>query len=90
MGETVTECITKLVSQYLDYSNFIAAAKGLLIGAKAGIDLQTLAFKAGDSVVFPSPCRGWSSWPVYSCARRMPHDRAGGEFCHPRLNPDSG
>ena len=66
MGETATGCIAKLVNQYLGYSNFIAAAEGLLIGAKAGIDLQTLAFKAGDSVVFPSPCRGWRSWPVCS------------------------
>jgi len=43
VGGTATGCIAKLVSQYLGYSNFIAAAEGLLIGAKAGIDLNVLA-----------------------------------------------
>jgi 3-hydroxyisobutyrate dehydrogenase-like beta-hydroxyacid dehydrogenase len=43
VGETGTGCIAKLVSQYLGYANFVAAAEGLLIGAKAGIDLDTLA-----------------------------------------------
>jgi 3-hydroxyisobutyrate dehydrogenase len=43
VGETGTGCIAKLVTQYLGYSNFITALEGLLIGAKAGIDLRTLA-----------------------------------------------
>lgn len=43
VGQTGTGCIAKLVSQYLGYTNFIAAAEGLLIGARAGIDLRTLA-----------------------------------------------
>ena len=43
VGETAAGCIAKLVSQYMSYSNFIAAAEGLLIGAMAGIDLRTLA-----------------------------------------------
>ncbi len=43
VGETGTGCIAKLVTQYLGYTNFIAALEGLLIGAKAGIDLSTLA-----------------------------------------------
>lgn len=43
MGETGTGCIAKLVTQYLGYTNFIAALEGLLIGAKAGIDLGVLA-----------------------------------------------
>jgi 3-hydroxyisobutyrate dehydrogenase-like beta-hydroxyacid dehydrogenase len=43
VGETGTGCIAKLVTQYLGYTNFIAALEGLLIGAKAGIDLGVLA-----------------------------------------------
>src|ERR1700758_2277663 len=36
-------CIAKLVTQYLGYTNFVAALEGMLIGAKAGIDLGILA-----------------------------------------------
>jgi 3-hydroxyisobutyrate dehydrogenase-like beta-hydroxyacid dehydrogenase len=36
-------CTAKLVTQYLGYTNFIAALEGMLIGAKAGIDLGVLA-----------------------------------------------
>jgi 3-hydroxyisobutyrate dehydrogenase-like beta-hydroxyacid dehydrogenase len=36
-------CTAKLVTQYLGYTNFVAALEGMLIGAKAGIDLDTLA-----------------------------------------------
>jgi 2-hydroxy-3-oxopropionate reductase len=36
VGETGAGCTAKLVSQYLGYSNFIAAVEGLLIAAKAG------------------------------------------------------
>ena len=43
VGGTGTGCIAKLVTQYMGYSNFIAAVEGLLIGAKAGIDLDVLA-----------------------------------------------
>lgn len=43
VGGTGSGCIAKLVTQYLGYTNFIAALEGLLIGAKAGIDLGTLA-----------------------------------------------
>jgi 3-hydroxyisobutyrate dehydrogenase len=43
VGETGTGCIAKLVTQYLGYSNFVTALEGLLIGAKAGIDLRILA-----------------------------------------------
>ena len=43
VGGTGTGCIAKLVTQYMGYSNFIAAVEGLLIGAKAGIDLNILA-----------------------------------------------
>ncbi|HVH74039.1 MAG TPA: NAD(P)-dependent oxidoreductase [Stellaceae bacterium] len=43
LGEAGTGCTAKLVTQYLGYTNFIAAIEGMLIGAKAGIDLATLA-----------------------------------------------
>jgi 3-hydroxyisobutyrate dehydrogenase len=43
VGDSGAGCTAKLVTQYLGYSNFIAALEGLLIGAKAGIDLGILA-----------------------------------------------
>ncbi len=43
VGAVGTGCTAKLVTQYLGYANFIAALEGMLIGAKAGIDLATLA-----------------------------------------------
>jgi len=43
VGETGSGCIAKLVTQYLGYANFVTALEGLLIGAKAGIDLGILA-----------------------------------------------
>jgi 3-hydroxyisobutyrate dehydrogenase len=56
VGETGTGCIAKLVTQYLGYSNFVTAVEGLLIGAKAGVDIRTLArivpVSAGASRVF--------------------------------------
>jgi 3-hydroxyisobutyrate dehydrogenase-like beta-hydroxyacid dehydrogenase len=43
VGAAGSGCIAKLVTQYLGYTNFVAALEGLLIGAKAGIDLGVLA-----------------------------------------------
>src|SRR5215472_17092241 len=43
VGEAGSGCVAKLVTQYLGYTNFVAAVEGLLIGAKAGIDLAQLA-----------------------------------------------
>jgi len=43
VGEAGAGCVAKLVTQYLGYTNFVAALEGLLIGAKAGIDLGVLA-----------------------------------------------
>ena len=43
VGEAGAGCLAKLVTQYLGYTNFVAALEGLLIGAKAGIDLGVLA-----------------------------------------------
>ena len=56
LGETGAGCITKLVTQYLGYSNFVTALEGLIIGAKAGVDIGALAqvvpVSAGASRVF--------------------------------------
>ena len=56
VGEAGAGCIAKLVTQYLGYTNFVAALEGLLIGAKAGIDPGVLAqivpFSAGASRTF--------------------------------------
>ena len=43
VGGAGAGCTAKLVTQYLGYTNFIAALEGMLIGAKAGIDLGVLA-----------------------------------------------
>ena len=43
VGEAGAGCVAKLVTQYLGYTNFVTALEGLLIGAKAGIDLGVLA-----------------------------------------------
>jgi 3-hydroxyisobutyrate dehydrogenase len=43
VGGAGAGCAAKLVTQYLGYTNFIAALEGMLIGAKAGLDLNVLA-----------------------------------------------
>jgi 3-hydroxyisobutyrate dehydrogenase-like beta-hydroxyacid dehydrogenase len=43
VGAAGAGCTAKLVTQYLGYTNFVAALEGMLIGAKAGIDLGVLA-----------------------------------------------
>jgi len=52
----------KLVTQYLGYTNFIASIEGMLIAAKAGIDLEMLArivpVSAGQSRTFDNIPRG--------------------------------
>ncbi len=61
VGESGAGCIAKLVTQYLGYTNFVAALEGLLIGAKAGVDPGTLAqivpFSAGASRTFDNISR---------------------------------
>src|SRR5205807_9865422 len=51
----------KLVTQYMGYTNFIAAIEGLLMAAKAGIDLGVLAqivpVSAGQSRTFDTSAR---------------------------------
>lgn len=52
----------KLVTQYLGYTNFIASIEGMLVAAKAGIDLDILArivpVSAGQSRTFDNITRG--------------------------------
>ena len=43
VGPAGAGCTAKLVTQYLGYTNFVAALEGMLIAAKAGIDLGVLA-----------------------------------------------
>ena len=43
VGEISSGCTAKLVTQYLGYSNFVAGVEGMLIGAKAGLDMDILA-----------------------------------------------
>jgi len=56
VGPSGAGCVAKLVTQYLGYTNFIAALEGMLIGAKAGVDLGILArivpVSAGQSRTF--------------------------------------
>src|SRR2546423_347003 len=56
VGPSGAGCAAKLVTQYLGYTNFIAAVEGLLVAAKAGIDLGVLAkivpVSAGQSRTF--------------------------------------
>jgi 2-hydroxy-3-oxopropionate reductase len=43
VGSAGAGCAAKLVTQYLGYTNFVAALEGMLVAAKAGIDLGVLA-----------------------------------------------
>ena len=56
VGPSGAGATAKLVTQYLGYTNFIAAIEGMLVAAKAGIDLETLAkivpVSAGQSRTF--------------------------------------
>jgi 3-hydroxyisobutyrate dehydrogenase len=62
VGPSGAGATAKLVTQYLGYTNFIAAIEGMLIAAKAGIDLDTLAqivpVSAGQSRTFDNIPRG--------------------------------
>jgi 3-hydroxyisobutyrate dehydrogenase-like beta-hydroxyacid dehydrogenase len=56
VGPQGAGCAAKLVTQYLGYTNFVAALEGMLVAAKAGIDLGVLAqivpVSAGQSRTF--------------------------------------
>jgi len=43
VGGTGAGCVAKLVTQYLGYTNLITSLEGLLIAARAGLDLGVLA-----------------------------------------------
>ena len=62
VGPSGAGATAKLVTQYLGYTNFIAALEGMLMAAKAGIDLETLArivpVSAGQSRTFDNITRG--------------------------------
>jgi 3-hydroxyisobutyrate dehydrogenase-like beta-hydroxyacid dehydrogenase len=62
VGPSGAGATAKLVTQYLGYTSFIASIEGMLIAAKAGIDLETLArivpVSAGQSRTFDNIPRG--------------------------------
>jgi 3-hydroxyisobutyrate dehydrogenase len=62
VGPSGAGATAKLVTQYLGYTGFIAAIEGMLVAAKAGIDLATLArivpVSAGQSRTFDNIPRG--------------------------------
>jgi 3-hydroxyisobutyrate dehydrogenase-like beta-hydroxyacid dehydrogenase len=62
IGPSGAGTIAKLVTQYLGYTGFIASIEGMLIAAKAGIDLDTMArivpLSAGQSRTFDNITRG--------------------------------
>ena len=61
VGPSGAGATAKLVTQYLGYTNFIASIEGMLVAAKAGIDLDTLAkivpVSAGQSRTFDNAAR---------------------------------
>ena len=62
VGPSGAGATAKLVTQYLGYTGFVAAIEGMLIAAKAGIDLDVLArivpVSAGQSRTFDNIPRG--------------------------------
>ena len=62
VGPSGAGCVAKLVTQYMGYAAFIAGLEGMVIAAKAGIDLDTLArivpVSAGQHRTFDNVPRG--------------------------------
>lgn len=62
VGPSGAGAAAKLVTQYLGYTNFIASIEGMLIAAKAGLDIETIArivpVSAGQSRTFDNIPRG--------------------------------
>jgi 3-hydroxyisobutyrate dehydrogenase len=62
VGPSGAGATAKLVTQYMGYTNFIASIEGMLVAAKAGIDLDVLArivpVSAGQSRTFDNIARG--------------------------------
>lgn len=62
VGPSGAGATAKLVTQYLGYTNFIASIEGMLVAAKAGIDLDAMTrivpVSAGQSRTFDNIARG--------------------------------
>lgn len=62
VGPSGAGCVAKLATQYMGYANFIAGLEGMLIAAKAGVDLDVLAkivpVSAGQHRTFDNVPRG--------------------------------
>jgi 3-hydroxyisobutyrate dehydrogenase-like beta-hydroxyacid dehydrogenase len=62
VGGSGAGATAKLVTQYLGYTNFIASIEGMLVAAKAGLDLEIMArivpVSAGQSRTFDNIPRG--------------------------------
>ncbi|HEX3881433.1 MAG TPA: NAD(P)-dependent oxidoreductase [Stellaceae bacterium] len=62
VGSSGAGCVAKLTTQYMGYANFIASLEGMLIAAKAGVNLDVLAkivpVSAGQSRTFDNVPRG--------------------------------
>ncbi len=89
VGAAGAGCIAKLVTQYLGYTNFVAALEGLLIGAKAGVDpgilAQIVPFSAGASRTFDNIPRSVLSRRLHR--RRHPRHRRQGSAPRLRTRP---
>ena len=85
VGPSGAGATAKLVTQYLGYTNFIASIEGMLVAAKAGIDLDILArivpVSAGQSRTFDNIAA--RRVPAHLCRRR--HARHRRQGCGTRL-----
>ena len=86
VGPSGAGATAKLVTQYLGYTNFIASIEGMLVAAKAGIDLDTLArivpVSAGQSRTFDNI----AARRVSGHLRRRRHARHRRQGCRARLS----
>ena len=86
VGPSGAGATAKLVTQYLGYTNFIASIEGMLVAAKAGIDLDILArivpVSAGQSRTFDNIAARRVPGHL-RCRRHARHRRQG---CRARLS----
>ena len=92
VGPSGAGCAAKLVTQYLGYTGFIAALEGMLVAAKAGIDLdvsprssRSAPGRAGPSTTSPAAFS-----PAASLRRHARHRRQGHGSCGGALPRDRG
>lgn len=88
IGESGRGFTIKLVTQYMGYCNFVAAIEGMLIGAKAGLDLNVLGQVAPETVagsrllgmfpanVFPGNFEGPGTLDIVAKDMNMANDLA--------------